>query len=76
MTAIPYIILLIIFIAVAIFAFLYRDKIKAIYIGYKYTTEEIQKRMDDSQDKLQKDIEDVTGIKFRSITEEEQKNRD
>ena len=70
------IILLIIFIAIAVFAFIYRDKIKAIYIGYKYTTEEIQKRMDDSQDKLQKDIEDVTGIKFRSITEEEQKKID
>lgn len=70
------IILLIIFIAIAVFAFIYRDKIKAIYIGYKYTTEEIQKRMDDSQDQLQKDIEDVTGIKFRSITEEEQKKID
>jgi len=48
------------------------DLIKAVYIGYTSTPEEITQKMDEAQETMQKNIEEHTGIKFREPTEEEQ----
>lgn len=67
------IILLVIILIISGFAIWQRDKIKALYVGLKYTPNELQTKIAISEEKLQKSIESFTGIVFRPFTEKEQK---
>lgn len=70
------VIILVIFVALSSLAVWQRDKIKSLYIAYKYSPEQLSQKMDNSQDSMQKNIESFTGIVFRPVTDEEQRQID
>lgn len=49
------------------------DVIKSVYKGLNSTPDEISKQIDDSQSSIQQNIEELTGLVFRELSEEEQK---